>query len=73
MNAAAEAAAAAAPGGKPVGAGSSTWTDVEGWAKEGEDVLYQLGKQSPSMRIDMGARRGIIDDLCVPRPRRAKG
>jgi hypothetical protein len=44
---------------------------VEGWAKPGEDVLYQLGKQSPSMRIDMGARSGIIDDLCVCGPRGA--
>jgi hypothetical protein len=52
-----------------LGAGGSTWSDVEGWANVGEDVLYQLGKQSPSMRIDMGARSGIIDDLCVSRPR----
>jgi hypothetical protein len=52
-----------------LGAGGSTWADLEGWAKAGEDVLYQLGKQSPSMRIDMGARQGVIDDLCVARPR----
>ncbi len=46
-------------------AGNSTWSDTEGWAKPGQDVLYQLGKQSSSMRIDMGARRGIVDDLFI--------
>ena len=29
----------------------------------GTDVLTQLGKGSSSMRIDMGARKGLIDDL----------
>lgn len=44
-------------------AGNSTWTETEGWARPGQDVLYQLGKQSSSMNIDMGAKKGIIDDL----------
>jgi hypothetical protein len=52
-----------APASRPLGDGNSTWGDVEHWAKPGQDVLYQLGAQSSSMRIDMGARAGIIDDL----------
>ena len=41
--------------------GNSTWSDTVDVT--GTDVLTQLGKGSSSMRIDMGARKGLIDDL----------
>jgi len=50
---------------RPLGEGNSTWSETEHWAATGEDALFQLGKQASSMRIDMGARRGLIDDLFI--------
>ena len=41
----------------------SAWTDKFFGQKEGEDYLYELGKKSASMRIDMGAKTGLIDSL----------
>jgi hypothetical protein len=57
--------APASASSRPLGDGNSTWADTEHWAAPGQDVLYQLGAQSSSMRIDMGARAGMIDDLFV--------
>ena len=42
---------------------SSSWRSTERNAKSGEDYLYELGKRSASVSTEVGARKGMVDDV----------
>ena len=42
---------------------SSSWDAAEVGAQDGVDYLYELGRQSASMNTEVGARKGVVDDV----------